>query len=109
MSSRLRNCTRIGGALLALLGGCSAASFKRASLRGSSDSDAGEVRDAMEDAEVAGAAIDPTYARVHEILENSCSYARCHSGVPIGGALLLERGGDYAATLIGVLLANTHA
>ena len=94
MSSTLRNRTRIGGTLLALLGGCNAAGSSPAAVSG----EAGEVPDAIEDASAA----DSSYARVHEILENSCSYARCHSGVPIGAALQLERGGDYAAALIGL-------
>jgi hypothetical protein len=39
---------------------------------------------------------------VHEILQKSCAYERCHSGISVGGALYLQRGVDFAAALVGV-------
>jgi hypothetical protein len=51
----------------------------------------------------AGADLQPeSYAAVVDILQRSCTYVRCHSGTPVGGALDLTRGSDYAAALIGV-------
>jgi hypothetical protein len=51
----------------------------------------------------ADAGVEPaSYRAVREIFERSCAYNRCHSGVPIGGALPLAPGGDHASVLVGV-------
>jgi hypothetical protein len=43
-----------------------------------------------------------SYQAVREILTHSCTYERCHSGVPIGGNLDLTPGIDYAGSMVGV-------
>jgi hypothetical protein len=42
------------------------------------------------------------YAAASSVLQRSCSYERCHSGAIVGGGLSLQRGADYAASLVGV-------
>ena len=43
-----------------------------------------------------------SYPAVREIFARSCAYQRCHSGVPIGGALNLAEGSNYAEALVNV-------
>lgn len=63
---------------------------------GSTDANPGLIDDG-------GASEAPgSYRKVREIIERGCAYNRCHSGVPIGGALSLAPGGDHAAALINV-------
>ena len=43
-----------------------------------------------------------SYPAVREILTRSCTWERCHSGVPIGGNLPLTPGTDYAVSMVNV-------
>lgn len=46
---------------------------------------------------------DPkSYQRVREIFARSCTYQRCHSGVPTGGNFDLTPGTEYAEAMVGV-------
>jgi len=42
------------------------------------------------------------YASVRDIIDRTCAYERCHSGVPIGAGLPLPTGADHAKALVGV-------
>jgi hypothetical protein len=57
------------------------------------DSNAGEQPDAN------GAAL---YAAASAVLQRSCSYERCHSGAIVGAGLNLQRGVNYANSLVSV-------
>jgi hypothetical protein len=59
---------------------------------------------AVQDAAVQDAALSrsSSYDAVREILTRSCTYERCHSGVPIGGNLDLTPGIDYAGSMVDV-------
>ena len=53
-------------------------------------------------AEDAAPAVPKSYAAVRDILAHSCTWERCHSGVPIGGNLDLTPGIDYAGSMVDV-------